>query len=94
MHVRSTTCRAIQLPLGALVNFSQALLSCTYDGDKVRGSLTAITYLSNVFQEDGHTDPSARALEVAATPEICAVGSDLLSRLAAWYVGAISSLPF
>jgi hypothetical protein len=93
MYIRSTTSRAIQLPLGVLVSFSQALLSCTYDGGKVRGSPSAITYLTDVFQGDEQIDPSARAMEAAATPEICALGSDLLSRLAAWYVGAISPLP-
>ncbi|KAI0251352.1 rRNA processing/ribosome biogenesis-domain-containing protein [Lactifluus subvellereus] len=61
------TSRAVRLPLGVLVGFSQALLSCTYDGGK----------------GDEHIDPSARAMEAAATPEICALGSDLLSRLAA-----------
>jgi hypothetical protein len=49
MHIRSTTSRAIQLPLGALVSFSQALLICTYDGDKVRGSPAVITYLTYFF---------------------------------------------
>ena len=94
MHNRSTTSRAIQLPLGALVDFTQALLSCTYDGDKVRGSPAAITYLIDVPQEDGPIDSSARSMEAAATPENCALGCDLLSRLTVWYVGAISPLPF
>ncbi len=52
-------------------------------------SLTAITYPTNVFQEDRQFDPSVRAMEEAIVPEICAVGGDLLSRLATWYVGAI-----
>jgi hypothetical protein len=52
-------------------------------------SLAAITYLTNVFQEDRQVDPSVRAMEEAIAPEICAVGGDLLSRLATWYVGAI-----
>jgi hypothetical protein len=33
-------------------------------------------------------------MESAATPENRALGSDLLSRLAVWYVGAIPPLPF
>lgn len=52
-------------------------------------SLAAITYLTDVFQEDRQVDPSVRAMEEAIAPEICAVGGDLLSRLATWYVGAI-----
>lgn len=52
-------------------------------------SFTAITYLTDVFQEDRQVDPSVRAMEEAIAPEICAVGGDLLSRLATWYVGAI-----
>ena len=50
---------------------------------------TAITYLTNFFQEDREFDPSVRAMEEAIVSEICAVGGDLLSRLATWYVGAI-----
>jgi hypothetical protein len=42
------------------------------------------------FQDDRRAEPSVRAMEEAAFPEICVLGSDLLSRLAAWYVGAIS----
>lgn len=42
------------------------------------------------FQEDRRAEPSVRAMEEATVPEICVLGSDLLSRLAAWYVGAIS----
>jgi len=90
---RSTTARAIQLPLGALVGFSRALLSCTRDNDKVCRSPSVITYVTNVFQEDGRAEPSVRAMEEAAVPEICALGNDLLSRLATWYVGAISPPP-
>jgi hypothetical protein len=41
VHIRSPTSRAVQLPLGALASFSQALLSCTCDGDKVRRSFLA-----------------------------------------------------
>ncbi|KAI9466959.1 hypothetical protein BJY52DRAFT_1141931 [Lactarius psammicola] len=64
--LESTASRAVQLPLGALVNLSQALLSCTQsDGKEVR-----------------QFDPSVRAMEEAIAPEICAVGGDLLSRLA------------
>ncbi|KAI0304160.1 hypothetical protein BC826DRAFT_215112 [Russula brevipes] len=62
----STTARAIQLPLGALVGFSQALLSCTHDGDK----------------EDKRAEPAVRAMEEAVVPEIRTLGSDLLSKLA------------
>ncbi|KAH9965998.1 rRNA processing/ribosome biogenesis-domain-containing protein, partial [Russula dissimulans] len=62
----STTARAIQLPLGALMSFSQELLSCTHDNDK----------------EDGHTETSVRAMGAAVVPEICALGCNLLSRLA------------
>jgi hypothetical protein len=43
VDIRSPTARAVQLPLGALVSFSQALLSCTCDNDKVRGSSVAWT---------------------------------------------------
>ena len=43
------------------------------------------------FQEDRRVEPSIRAMEEAAIPEISVLGSDLLSRLAAWYVGAIST---
>ncbi|KAH9077235.1 hypothetical protein EDB83DRAFT_2311797 [Lactarius deliciosus] len=64
--LESTSSRAVQLPLGALVNFSQALLSCTPGDGK----------------EDRQFDPSVRAMEEAIVPEICAVGGDLLSRLA------------
>ena len=53
---------------------------------------SAITYLTKVFQEDGRAEPSVRAMEEAAVPEICALGCDLLSRLSTWYVGAISPL--
>ncbi|KAH9062756.1 rRNA processing/ribosome biogenesis-domain-containing protein [Lactarius vividus] len=63
--LESTASRAVQLPLGALVNLSQALLSCTPGDGKV-----------------GSFDPSVRAMEEAIVPEICAVGGDLLSRLA------------
>ncbi len=42
------------------------------------------------LQEDRRVEPSVRAMEEAAVPEICVLGSNLLSRLAAWYVGAIS----
>ncbi|KAH9049102.1 rRNA processing/ribosome biogenesis-domain-containing protein [Lactarius hengduanensis] len=63
--LESTASRAVQLPLGALVNLSQALLSCTPGDGKVGGF-----------------DPSVRAMEEAIVPEICAVGGDLLSRLA------------
>ncbi|KAF8505717.1 rRNA processing/ribosome biogenesis-domain-containing protein [Russula emetica] len=63
----SPTTRAVQLPLGALVSFSQALLSCTCDNDK----------------DERRAEPSIRAMEEAAVPEICVLGSDLLSRLAA-----------
>lgn len=63
----SPTARAVQLPLGALVSFSQALLGCTWDNDK----------------DDRRAEPSVRAMEEAALPEICVLGSDLLSRLAA-----------
>ncbi|KAI0284276.1 rRNA processing/ribosome biogenesis-domain-containing protein [Russula aff. rugulosa BPL654] len=63
----SPTARAVQLPLGALVSFSQELLSCTCDDDK----------------DDRRAEPSVRAMEEAALPEICVLGSDLLSRLAA-----------
>ncbi|KAH9006875.1 rRNA processing/ribosome biogenesis-domain-containing protein, partial [Lactarius hatsudake] len=63
--LESTASRAVQLPLGALVNLSQALLSCTPGDRKVGGF-----------------DPSVRAMEEAIVPEICAVGGDLLSRLA------------
>jgi hypothetical protein len=38
VDIRSPTARAVQLPLGALVSFSEALLSCTCDDDKVRRS--------------------------------------------------------
>ncbi|KAI0004959.1 rRNA processing/ribosome biogenesis-domain-containing protein [Russula compacta] len=62
----STTARAIQLPLGALVSFSQALLSCTNDNDK----------------EEKRIETSVRTMEETVVPEICALGSDLLSRLA------------
>ena len=51
---------------------------------------SVITYLTRVFQEDGRAEPSVRAMEEAAVPEICALGCDLLSRLSTWYVGAIS----
>ncbi|KAI9448089.1 hypothetical protein H4582DRAFT_2107490 [Lactarius indigo] len=64
--LESTASRSIQLPLGALVNLSQALLCCTHGDGK----------------EDKQFDPSVRAMEVAIVPEICAVGGDLLSRLA------------
>ncbi|KAH9045464.1 hypothetical protein EDB85DRAFT_2070270 [Lactarius pseudohatsudake] len=64
--LESTASRAVQLPLGALVNLSQALLSCTPGDGK----------------EDRQFDPSVRAMEEAIVPEICAVGGDLLSRLA------------
>ncbi|KAI0307217.1 hypothetical protein B0F90DRAFT_1814005 [Multifurca ochricompacta] len=63
----SETAGAVQLPLGALVSFSQALLSCTRDDDK----------------DDGSVEPSARAMEETIFPEICTFGSDLLSKLAA-----------
>jgi hypothetical protein len=43
----------------------------------------------SAFQDDRRAEPSVRAMEEAALPEICVLGSDLLSRLAAWYVGAI-----
>ena len=46
----------------------------------------------SAFQADRRAEPSVRAMEEAALPEICVLGSDLLSRLAAWYVGAISPL--
>jgi hypothetical protein len=36
------------------------------------------------FQDDRRAEPSVRAMEEAALPEICVLGSDLLSRLAAW----------
>jgi len=57
---------------------------------------SVITYLTRVFQEDGRAEPSVRAMEEAAVPEICALGCDLLSRLSTWYIGAISppSPPF
>lgn len=64
--LESTVSRAVHLPLGALVNLSQALLSCTHNDGK----------------EDRQFDPSVRAMEEAIVPEICAVGGDLLSRLA------------
>ncbi len=41
VHISSPTARAVQLPLGALVSFSQALLSCTCGNDKVRRSSMA-----------------------------------------------------
>jgi hypothetical protein len=74
------------------VGFSQALLSCTHDGDKVCRSSSAITYLTEVSQEDRRAEPSVRAMEEAVVPEIRTLGSDLLSKLATWCVGAISSL--
>jgi hypothetical protein len=43
VDIRSPTARAVQLPLGALVSFSQALLGCTCDDDKVRRSSVAWT---------------------------------------------------
>ncbi|KAI9507018.1 rRNA processing/ribosome biogenesis-domain-containing protein [Russula earlei] len=55
-----------QLPLGALVSFNQALLSRTHDNVK----------------ENSHVETSVRAMETAVVPEICALGCDLLSRLA------------
>lgn len=64
--LESTASRAVQLPLGTLVNLSQALLNCTHIDGK----------------EDRQVDPSVRAMEEAIAPEICAVGGDLLSRLA------------
>jgi hypothetical protein len=36
------------------------------------------------FQDDRRAEPSVRAMEEAALPEICVLGSDLLSTLAAW----------
>ena len=43
VDIRSPTARAVPLPLGALVSFSQGLLSCTCDNDKVRRSFVAWT---------------------------------------------------
>ncbi|KAI0268321.1 rRNA processing/ribosome biogenesis-domain-containing protein [Gloeopeniophorella convolvens] len=62
----SAMSRAVQVPLGALVGFVQALLSCTPDGVK----------------PDGHINTSVRAMEEAAIPEIWAFACCLLSRLA------------
>ncbi|KAI0050180.1 hypothetical protein FA95DRAFT_1555880 [Auriscalpium vulgare] len=56
--LKFATARPVQVPVGALVKFCQALLSCTPEEKR----------------EQGFVDPSTRGLEEAAIPELWSLG--------------------
>ncbi|KAF5387632.1 hypothetical protein D9615_000575 [Tricholomella constricta] len=80
----STTQRPVQVPLGPIIKFISALLSCTKDDNASLFSFyPAFAFYSHTFiQGREHADPAIQAMELSILPNFWKLSCDVITCLA------------